>query len=110
MDKETNILQKNISRLVKLAGDTSAPGQGFTDSLIDEALKELSRGGALPRGGFLQDRIDKMMAAAAAIAVICGAAIQILLSLLAGSSAVLAGALFLAMSANWLSYLGSMIL
>jgi Ca-activated chloride channel family protein len=44
--KDDNNLDKNISRLVKLAGDSDKPSKAFSDSLIEDALKQLKEGGA----------------------------------------------------------------
>ena len=43
MKPENNNLENNISRLVKLAGDSNQPPKGFTDSLINQAIDELSQ-------------------------------------------------------------------
>jgi hypothetical protein len=111
MENEDSNLQKNVSRLVKLAGDSDRPGRGFTDSLIESALQELSVDtGTIRQDGFLRGRVDRVMGIAAMVAVLFGAAAQILLSALASSSPLLAGTLFVTMSANWLSYVGRMIL
>ncbi|HEW79033.1 MAG TPA: DUF4139 domain-containing protein [Phycisphaerales bacterium] len=43
MKPKENNLEKNISRLVKLAGDSSKPGKAFSDSLTNDALSELKQ-------------------------------------------------------------------
>jgi hypothetical protein len=43
MKPENNNLENNISRLVKLAGDSNQPNKAFTDSLINKAIDELSQ-------------------------------------------------------------------
>ncbi len=43
MNDENENLEKNISRLVKLAGDSNQPNKAFTDSLINKAIDELSQ-------------------------------------------------------------------
>lgn len=55
--KDNNNLDKNISRLVKLAGDLNEPSKAFSDSLIEDALKQLEEGGA----GSTRDGKDKTM-------------------------------------------------
>jgi hypothetical protein len=37
---------KNVSRLVKQAGDSSKPSRAFTESLANNALSELKQSGA----------------------------------------------------------------
>ena len=49
MKSENNNLEKNISRLVKLAGDSNQPNKAFTDSLINRAIDELTQRQAQPR-------------------------------------------------------------
>ncbi len=111
MENEKDILQKNISRLVKLAGESGRPGKGFTESLIASALQELSADtGTIRQNGFLRDKVDRAMAVAAMLAVLCGAGIQILLTAMAWSSPLLAGTILMTMSVNWLSYVGQLIL
>jgi len=41
MKKHSKQFEKNISRLVKITGQSQIPSENFTSSLIDEALKEL---------------------------------------------------------------------
>lgn len=41
MKSKENDFEKNISRLVKLAGDSDKPSKAFSDSLIDDTLSEL---------------------------------------------------------------------
>jgi hypothetical protein len=112
MENEKNYLEKNVSRLVKQAGDPARPGKAFTDSLIDSAMEELARTGTaqVHQGTFLGERLDRVMAVAAMIAVVFGAAVQIMLTVLAWTSPVLASTLFLAMSANWITCVGRLIL
>jgi len=43
MKSKDDNLEKNISRLVKLAGDSNKPTKAFTDSLTDNAIDELKR-------------------------------------------------------------------
>ena len=112
MENEKDILQKNVSRLVKLAGDGTAPSKGFTDSLVASAIHELDRSEShgLFRGAFVNGGLDKIMGAAAAIAVLCGAAVQLVLSGLSWASPALASTLLVTTSINWLSYLGRLML
>ena len=75
MKPENNNLENNISRLVKLAGDSNQPPKGFTDSLINKAIDELSQPSAA------RERKNKIMTAnkqlkifayAALILIVCG--------------------------------------
>ena len=76
MKSKDNNLEKNISRLVKLAGDSNKPTKAFTDSLTDNALGELKKAGS----GHKRERKDKTMKVswkrtlswAAMIMIVCG--------------------------------------
>ena len=111
MENETDNLQRNVSRLVKLAADPAAPSKGFTDSLISSALQKLAADTGTSREvTFIRDRFDRAMAVAAAIAIVCGAAVQILFSILAWSYPAFAGTLIVTTTVNWLSCVGRLIL
>jgi len=73
--KEDN-LEKNISRLVKLAGDSDRPSKAFVDSIVENALDELKAPEAeRTRGGMGKSRRVKWLkkfAYAAAIFIACG--------------------------------------
>ncbi|MFC1739309.1 von Willebrand factor type A domain-containing protein [Planctomycetota bacterium] len=74
MKRQKNNLEKNISRLLKQAGDSDKPGKVFTDSLIEKALDKLKQ----PAAGHKREAKDrpmkviKIFASAAAVIVICG--------------------------------------
>ena len=74
MKHENDNLEKNISRLVKLAGDSNQPNKAFTDSLINQAIGELTQ----KAGQTTRERKSTIMTAkkifayAAAILVVCG--------------------------------------
>jgi Ca-activated chloride channel family protein len=76
MKPDENNLEKNISRLVKLTGDSSNPGKVFADSLIDNAIGKLTKSAADQK----RDEKDKPMktkwlkifAYAASILIVCG--------------------------------------
>jgi hypothetical protein len=112
MENEDNYMEKNLSRLVKQAGDPARPGKAFTDSLVDSALAELARtsAGESRQNAPFRGRLDRVMAIAAMVAVVFGAAVQIMLTALAWTCPVFAGALFVAMSANWITCVGRLIL
>ncbi len=83
MKPENNNLENNISRLVKLAGDSNQPPKAFTDSLINQAIDELSQ----KAGSTTRERKSKIMTAkktlkifayAAAILLVCGVLIAVM--------------------------------
>ncbi len=111
MENEKSNLEKNLSRLVKLAGDPDVPARGFADSLVEDALRELGQAGARPDIAITANgRIDRIMRVAAAIAIVGGAAVQILLSGLAWAYPALAQTLLVTMSVNWFCYVGRLII
>jgi Ca-activated chloride channel family protein len=73
--KENN-LEKNISRLVKLSGDSSSPSKAFTNSLIDDAVSELKKSAAgqerEERNKTTKTKWLKIFACAASILIVCG--------------------------------------
>jgi len=83
MKRDSDNLEKNISRLVKLTGESDTPSEAFSNCLADEALTEL-KGSSARR---MRERKDKPMKArswkifayAASIIVVCGVAIAWLL-------------------------------
>lgn len=108
-------LDKNMSRLLKLTGDTGKPRRAFVDSLITNTLGELNRSVAANRRA--RESIlmkvswpDKVMGIAAMITVVCGAGLSILLSVLVKINAFVAVAVFVVMFVNWLVHLGGLIL
>jgi hypothetical protein len=108
-------LDKNISRLVKLAGDSSKPREAFVESLITNTLGELNRSVAANRRARESILIkvswpDKVMGIAAMITVLCGAGLSILLSVLVKLNVFVAMAVFVMMFVSWLVYLGGLVL
>jgi len=108
-------LDKNISRLVKLAGDSSKPRKAFVESLITNTLGELNRSVEATKRA--RDNIlrkiswpDKVTGIAAMITVLCGAGLSILVSVLVKINAFVAVAVFVMMFVNWLVHLGGLIL
>lgn len=112
METEQNPLEKNISRLVKLACDSDKPSEVFTNLLIDAALHKLDEPEikVTQRGSFLSGNIDKIMSVAAMIAILCGAAFEILISNLVWMNSFFAATVFVTMFTNGLSYIGGLIL
>ncbi len=79
MNSEKNNLEKNISRLIKLTGDANQPSKAYVDSLVDKTLDELnrSRPAAAMRDTIMT--IKKIFAYAAAILVVCGVLVAVLM-------------------------------
>ena len=108
-------LDKNISRLVKLAGDSSKPRKAFVESLVTNTLGELNRSVEVTkraRDNILKkiSLLDKVTGVAAMITVLCGAGLSILVSVLVKMNAFVAVAVFVVMFVNWLVYLGGLVL
>jgi Ca-activated chloride channel family protein len=76
-------LKKNISRLVKVTGDSNQPSEAFSNCLIDSALDELARSGK----GQKRERKDESMkvkwsrilAYAAVIIIGCGVTLSLVM-------------------------------
>ena len=81
MKRKGNNLEKNISRLVKLAGDSNKPSEAFTDSLAENALGELKQTAAgrkrEEKDKFMKTKWPKIFAYAASIIIVCGVAIAL---------------------------------
>ena len=74
-------LEKNISRLVRLASDSNEPSEAFSKSLINDALSELAKSGeGRQREGrhkLTKAKWPKILAYAASIIVVCGVVIAL---------------------------------
>ncbi len=81
MKPKENNLEKNISRLVKLAGDADKPSGAFVDSVMEDALDELKTPGAGAkrenRDKLAKSKWPKIFAYAASILIICGLVIEL---------------------------------
>ena len=80
MKNENDNLEKNISRLVKLADDSGQPNKNFTDSLINSTINELTQKAGAPareRKSTIMT-VKKIFAYAASILVICGVLIALM--------------------------------
>jgi len=81
MKPEENNLEKNISRLVKLTGDSSNPSKAFADSLIDNALGELKKSATdqkrEERNKPMKTKWVKIFAYAASILIVCSVVIAL---------------------------------
>ena len=84
MKSENNNLEKNISRLVKLTGDSNQPGKTFTDSLINDAVSRLRETSAdqkrVQKDKTMKINWKKTLAWAASILIVCGLGFGILIS------------------------------
>lgn len=69
--KENN-LEQNISRLVKLTGDSNKPSKTFTDSLIDNAITKLEQAGTNREHNLKGKLWIRVLSCAAVILVVCG--------------------------------------
>jgi len=80
MEQENRILNNNLLRLVKLAGDSDRPSETFTHGLVDEALGQLRQGRA---GGeremAMKTNWIKCVAWAAVILLIAGLGFNLLI-------------------------------
>ena len=82
MKPENNNLENNISRLVKLAGDSTQPNKAFTDSLIIKAIDELSQPDATRerKSKFMTSKNAlKIFAYAASILLVCGVLVAVVM-------------------------------
>ena len=80
MKHENDNLEKNISRLVKQSVDSGQPGKNFTDSLIDNAINELTEKSGTPareRKSTIMTA-KKIFAYAASILIVCGILIALM--------------------------------
>jgi len=83
MESEQSNLEKNISRLVKLAGDPNILSEEFADSLMKAAvdeLKESKTGRRREEGGPMKTKWTKMLAYAASIIIVSGVVVALTLS------------------------------
>ncbi|MFZ0033375.1 MAG: hypothetical protein WAK60_00110 [Sedimentisphaerales bacterium] len=98
----------NISRLVKLAGDSNKPGKVFVESLINNALGELKQLKAAKEQEIIKvSWWDKTMGWAAMLVAACAAGFAVIVSTLLKINFLL---VILTMFFNWLTYLGGRIL
>lgn len=80
MKRKNEHLEKNISRLVKLASDANKPSKHFADSLIEDALCQLKQPKDQVRGRKdIAMNVKKIFAYAAAIIIVCGVTIALTL-------------------------------
>jgi len=79
MKSKENNLEKNILRLVKLAGDSNEPSEAFADSVVKNALDELKGVGRKREGNdkFVKVKWPKIFAYAASIIIVSGVVIAL---------------------------------
>jgi Ca-activated chloride channel homolog len=81
MKPDENNLEKNISRLVKLTGDSSNPTKVFANSLIDNAISKLTKSAADQkrdeRNKPMKTKWLKIFAYAASILIVCSVVIAL---------------------------------
>lgn len=108
-------LDENIARLLKQAGDSNKPSRTFTESLIANVLGELNRSVAayertreniLMKVGWL----DKAVGWAAITAAACVGGLAFVVGALLKVNTCLAAVAVMTIFANWLNYLGGLIL
>ena len=106
-----SIEDENISRLVKLAGDSNNPGKAFTDSLTNDALGELGRLKAARRQEITNiSWREKTAGWAALFGAACAAGLTFVASTLLKINIFLQAAVIATAFFNWLTYLGGHIL
>jgi hypothetical protein len=115
MKPDENNLEKNISRLVKLAGDSNQPGRAFTKLLVGSALDELKQASAKKKREeenitVKSNWLEKAMGWAAMVAAACGAGLAFVVAALLKVNTFLTAMVIMTMFVNWLNYLGGLIL
>jgi hypothetical protein len=113
-DNSTTQLDKNLSRLLKLTGQSNKPGRKFTESLINSALSELKQPEVVNTEAknitIRSTWLEKIVGWAAMIAVACGAGLVVVISVFLKMNLLLEVIVVLTMVFNWLNYLGGRIL
>ena len=113
-DDSASQLDKNISRLVKVADDSSEPNKTFTNSLIDGALSALRSADIRSKREqeYTVVRIpwmNKIVGWAAMFTAACCAGLAVIVSILLNIYTFFGVIVFVTMFSNWLIYLGGFI-
>lgn len=112
-DGSTTQLDQNLSRLLKLTGESNKPGGKFTESLINGALNELKQSQVEEAGAKTVITrsiwLEKAIGWAAMIAVACGAGLVMVISVVLKMNLLLEIVVVLTMIFNWFSSLGGYI-
>lgn len=105
-------LDRNISRLIKLADDSAQPSKAFTSTLIDDALDELGRAEA--KGNHNHNKMPMIIShwekVAAMLAVVCGAGFGLFVTVMVHLSSGFAALVLISMFVSQLIYYGGLIL
>ncbi len=104
--------EKNISRLIKLTGDSNEPNRAFTESLIENALGKLEQLKSVTGRDKKDITItvnwwEKVLSLAAMFAVVCLAGLGFVASQISSSFAVI---VLIVMFVNRIVYFGGLIL
>jgi hypothetical protein len=108
-------LDKNISRLVKLENESNKPSTAFSQSLIDNALCKLEQA-EIQRKDKEKNVIlkiswwKKAMGWAAMFAAACGTGLTFVVSAFLTVNAFFTATVIITMFANWLTFLGGLVL
>jgi len=109
-DDSATQLDKNLSRLLKLTGESNKPGGTFTESLINDALNELKQLDVKKTEAknipIRSSWLEKAMGWAAMIAAAFGAGLVVLISVFLKMNLLLEVVVVLTMVFNWINYLG----
>ena len=109
-DDSSEQLDKNLSRLLKLTGESDKPGRIFTESLINDALnklKQLDVKKAEAKNVMIRsDWLEKTMGWAAMIAAAFGAGLVVVISVFLKMNLLLEVVVVLTMVFHWINYLG----
>jgi hypothetical protein len=112
-DDSVTQLDENLSRLLKLSGQSNKPSRTFTESLINDALNELKQLDAKKAESkkitVRFNWLEKVMGWAAMIAVACCAGLVVVISVFLKMNLLLEVIVVLTMVFNWLNYLGGRI-
>jgi hypothetical protein len=112
--KENN-LEKNISRLVKLSGDSNQHSRAFTKLLVGLALDELKQVSVKRKREeenvtVKSNWLEKAIGWAAMFAAACGAGLAFIVAALLKVNTFLAATVLMTTFVNWLNYFGGLIL
>ena len=109
----STLLDQNLSRLLKAAGDSSKPSGRFTQSLVDSVVGELQRTQTVRQNGvpwaFGPAWLEKSLGWAAVVGAACSAGLAVIASILLKMSFVMQAAAVLTVLFNWFTYFGEYI-
>ena len=109
-DDSVTQLDKNISRLLKQTDRSNKPGRVFTESLINDALRELEQVDVnkteIKNIPTRYSWLEKTMGWAAMIAAAFGTGLVVVISIVLKMNLLLQVVVVLTMVFNWITYLG----